>query len=38
MALSFQGPDRVMVRLSVNGKPVQVCIEPRRTLLSVLRE
>jgi aerobic-type carbon monoxide dehydrogenase small subunit (CoxS/CutS family) len=38
MALSFQGPDRVMVTLRVNGRLVQVHIEPRRTLLSMLRE
>lgn len=38
MALNFRGPDQVMVTLRVNDRPVQVCIEPRRTLLSVLRE
>ena len=38
MALNFRGPDRVPLTLRVNGNPVQVCVEPRRTLLSVLRE
>ena len=38
MALNFRGPDKVPLTLRVNGKSVQVCVEPRRTLLSVLRE
>ena len=38
MALVFQGPEKVRVKFSVNGKQVQVFIEPRRTLLSVLQE
>jgi aerobic-type carbon monoxide dehydrogenase small subunit (CoxS/CutS family) len=38
MALNFRGPGRVPVIFSVNGERVQVAIEPRRTLLSVLRE
>jgi ferredoxin len=38
MALNFLGPDRVPVVFRVNGERVQVLIEPRRTLLSVLRE
>lgn len=38
MGLNFRGPGRVPVTLRVNGQPVQVCVEPRRTLLSVLRE
>jgi xanthine dehydrogenase YagT iron-sulfur-binding subunit len=38
MALNFRGPDEVPLVLCVNGKTVQVCVEPRRTLLSVLRE
>jgi xanthine dehydrogenase YagT iron-sulfur-binding subunit len=38
MALNFQGPDKVPLTFLVNGKPVHVCVEPRRTLLSVLRE
>jgi len=38
MALTFRGPESVPVTLSVNGREVQVLIEPRRTLLSVLRE
>ena len=38
MALTFRGPESVPVTLTVNGREVQVLIEPRRTLLSVLRE
>jgi aerobic-type carbon monoxide dehydrogenase small subunit (CoxS/CutS family) len=38
MSLVFQGPDQVLVSLHVNGRDVQVNVEPRRTLLSVLRE
>ena len=38
MSLAFRGPEGVPVTLSVNGKDVRVLIEPRRTLLSVLRE
>ena len=38
MALEFRGPDPVRVNLRVNGRPVTVEVEPRRTLLSVLRE
>jgi xanthine dehydrogenase YagT iron-sulfur-binding subunit len=38
MALEFRGPKEVMVSLRVNGQAVQVHIEPRRTLLSVIRE
>jgi xanthine dehydrogenase YagT iron-sulfur-binding subunit len=38
MALAFRGPTRVPVTLNVNGRVVKVLIEPRRTLLSVLRE
>jgi aerobic-type carbon monoxide dehydrogenase small subunit (CoxS/CutS family) len=38
MALDFRGPDKVLVKLHVNGKQVQVTIEPRRSLLSVLQE
>ena len=38
MALTFRGPGHVPVSLRVNGHDVQVYIEPRRTLLSVLRE
>jgi xanthine dehydrogenase YagT iron-sulfur-binding subunit len=38
MALNFRGPDRVPVTFQVNGEMVEVCVEPRRTLLSVLRE
>ena len=38
MAMNFRGPDEVPVTLRVNGERVQVSIEPRRTLLSVLRE
>ncbi len=38
MAMNFRGPDEVPVKFRVNGERVQVSIEPRRTLLSVLRE
>mgnify|MGYP001129677528 CR=1 FL=1 len=38
MTLSFRGPGRVPVALRVNGERFEVYIEPRRTLLSVLRE
>jgi xanthine dehydrogenase YagT iron-sulfur-binding subunit len=38
MSLTFRGPREVPVTLRVNGKDVRVCVEPRRTLLSVLRE
>jgi aerobic-type carbon monoxide dehydrogenase small subunit (CoxS/CutS family) len=38
MSLAFRGPEGVPVTLSVNGRDVRVLIEPRRTLLSVLRE
>jgi xanthine dehydrogenase YagT iron-sulfur-binding subunit len=38
MALNFRGPDKVVLTFRVNGKPAQVYVEPRRTLLSVLRE
>jgi aerobic-type carbon monoxide dehydrogenase small subunit (CoxS/CutS family) len=38
MSLSFRGPDRVPISLQVNGQEVQVSVEPRHTLLSVLRE
>lgn len=38
MSLTFQGPRSVPVTLRVNGHDVEVLIEPRRTLLSVLRE
>ncbi len=38
MALSFRGPEAVPCRLIVNDQEVLVHIEPRRTLLSVLRE
>ncbi len=38
MALQFRGPGRVPLTLRVNGQEVQVSVEPRRTLLSVLRE
>ncbi len=38
MSLDWLGPGRVPVTLNVNGREVEVTIEPRRTLLSVLRE
>jgi aerobic-type carbon monoxide dehydrogenase small subunit (CoxS/CutS family) len=38
MAIAFRGPDSVPISLVVNDREVQVLVEPRRTLLSVLRE
>jgi aerobic-type carbon monoxide dehydrogenase small subunit (CoxS/CutS family) len=38
MSLLFRGPDKVDLLLNVNGRDIQVTVEPRRTLLSVLRE
>ena len=38
MAVSFRGPDAAPLALRVNGTRVEVLVEPRRTLLSVLRE
>lgn len=38
MPLSFRGPERVPLFLHVNGHEFYVAVEPRRTLLSVLRE
>jgi xanthine dehydrogenase YagT iron-sulfur-binding subunit len=38
MGVAFRGPTSVPVTLKVDGKAVNVLIEPRRTLLSVLRE
>ncbi|MBC7234676.1 MAG: (2Fe-2S)-binding protein [Chloroflexi bacterium] len=38
MPIEFQGPGQVLVLFRVNGRPVSVSVEPRRTLLSVLRE
>lgn len=38
MSVTFRGPGRVPATLHVNGEEVEVFIEPRRTLLSVLRE
>jgi xanthine dehydrogenase YagT iron-sulfur-binding subunit len=38
MSLLFRGPEEVPVTLRVNGRLYEVCVEPRRTLLSVLRE
>ena len=38
MTLDFRGPNEVPVSLHVNGRDVLVHVEPRRTLLSVLRE
>ena len=34
---AVQGPGEVPVRLTVNGKPVDLMIEPRVTLLDALR-
>lgn len=38
MAISFRGPGPIPIDLNVNGEERTVFIEPRRTLLSVLRE
>lgn len=38
MAIAFRGPGKVPLRLTINGEDVEVFVEPRRTLLSVLRE
>jgi aerobic-type carbon monoxide dehydrogenase small subunit (CoxS/CutS family) len=38
MTLAFRGPGPVLVTLQVNGQDYRVSVEPRRTLLSVLRE
>jgi xanthine dehydrogenase YagT iron-sulfur-binding subunit len=38
MGLAFRGPTSVPVTLKIDGRVVKVLIEPRRTLLSVLRE
>jgi aerobic-type carbon monoxide dehydrogenase small subunit (CoxS/CutS family) len=38
MGLAFRGPTSIPVTLNVDDKAVKVLIEPRRTLLSVLRE
>ncbi len=38
MSISFRGPGLVPLELHVNGEVSAVLVEPRRTLLSVLRE
>lgn len=38
MAVIFRGPGKIPLTLNVNGEDLQVLVEPRRTLLSVLRE
>jgi xanthine dehydrogenase YagT iron-sulfur-binding subunit len=38
MSLEYRGPGPVPVRLQVNGEVVTVHVEPRRSLLSVLRD
>lgn len=38
MAILFRGPGTVPLTLNVNGDTFEVLVEPRRTLLSVLRE
>ena len=38
MGLIFRGPGAEKVEFRVNGRPVTVSVEPRRTLLSVLRD
>lgn len=37
MGLAFRGPTSVPVTLKIDGRVVKALIEPRRTLLSVLR-
>jgi aerobic-type carbon monoxide dehydrogenase small subunit (CoxS/CutS family) len=38
MSIVFRGPGKVPITLNVNGEEAEVVVEPRRTLLSVLRE
>ena len=38
MTMPFRGPSAVPLVLHVNGEDFQLLVEPRRTLLSVLRE
>ena len=38
MALAFRGPAGVPVTLNVNGRDVQVLIEPRRQLRQALQK
>ncbi|MBN1246079.1 MAG: (2Fe-2S)-binding protein [Anaerolineae bacterium] len=38
MTMPFRGPSAVPLVFNVNGEDVEVFVEPRRTLLSVLRE
>ncbi len=38
IAARFKGPGKVSVRLMINGRTEEVHIEPRRTLLDVLRK
>ena len=37
-APDWQGPGKVLIRLKVNGQDHQLLVEPRKTLLDVLRE
>jgi len=38
MSMTFRGPEKAPLAFRVNGRAVRVWVEPRRTLLSVLRE
>ncbi len=38
MPITFRGPSKVLVTLEVNGREIELGVEPRRTLLSVLRD
>lgn len=38
MSIAFRGPGETSIKLRVNGRPLDVFVEPRRTLLSVLRD
>lgn len=38
MSIAFRGPGETSIRLRVNGRPLDVLVDPRRTLLSVLRD
>jgi len=38
MGLEFKGPEAERIEMRVNGRPATVFVEPRRTLLSVLRD
>jgi aerobic-type carbon monoxide dehydrogenase small subunit (CoxS/CutS family) len=37
-AIDWQGPGKTLIRLKVNGQDHQLLVEPRKTLLDILRE